>query len=651
MLIFDFPDPVTGIPGRTVYRDPVRVVQARRLEDVLPAVAEIQGAVGQGLHAAGFIAYEAAPAFERRMAVRTGNRLPLVWFGLFHGPDPAAPTAQGNHAGSEAPGPAIHSVGAPLPEWELELDREHYERAVATVKTAIARGRTYQVNLTARFRGSTRTAEPERAPTAARTSPAPARVDGRVVECADLARLYETLRRAQGAGWHALLDLGREAVVSVSPELFFRTTGRRIETRPMKGTRARGRWWQEDQDRAAELRASEKDRAENLMIVDLLRNDLGRICETGSIKVPSLFQVERYRTVWQLTSTVEGRLREEVGLGQMLQALFPCGSVTGAPKISTMDLIAELETSPREVYCGAIGMIRPDGSMSFNVPIRTLWLDRESGAAEYGAGGGIVWDSTSESEYDELLAKAAVVRESWPEFRLIETMATHQGRIVRQERHLERMRQSADYFGLPFPEAEIRATLAAAASGEPRRLRLLLGGDGSFSLEHKPLGLVGSESPDPASDPASETAADLTSETDPLARPLPVVLAELPVLSSDRFLFHKTTHRDVYDTRAAGRHHVFDVLLRNERDELTEFTRGNLVVELEGRLVTPPLEAGLLPGCFRAELLDRGVVREQVLRPGHLEQATRIWFINSARRWLRVRLVDQHEGRDTWSRK
>jgi para-aminobenzoate synthetase / 4-amino-4-deoxychorismate lyase len=607
-LIFDFPDAGTGRPVRTTYRDPVRIVQARRVEDVLPALAEIEAAVADGLHAAGFLAYEAAPAFEPRMRVRGGGRLPLVWFGLFGG------------LGSTSTSTSTSTSGL-AGEWVLEPERGEYERAIGAVREAIAEGRTYQVNFTGRLRADLA-----------------AEAGGR--------SLYGALRRAQGSGWHALLELEGHTIVSVSPELFFRVSGRAIETRPMKGTRPRGRWVEEDDALAAELASSEKDRAENLMIVDLLRNDLGRICETGSVRVPRLFGVERYRTVWQMTSSVEGTLRGDVGLTGILGALFPCGSVTGAPKISTMELIAALESSPREVYCGAIGVIRPGGDMAFNVPIRTLWLDHGRGRAEYGTGGGIVWDSTAAAEYEELLAKAVVIREPWPEFELVETMAAEAGVILRLDRHLRRMARSAAYFDFPFPDAAIRRALAdtapepAGSGGGSRRVRLTLAGDGRFQIVDGPLGVVGAEAPGSA-DGSPDTERD--SAARPLgaerAAPLPVAVARSAVHSGDRFLFHKTTHRAAYDAALADSPGVFDVLLFNERGEVTEFTRGNVVAELDDRRVTPSVGAGLLAGCYRAELLEAGTVTEATIRVADLRRATGLWFINSARRWVPVSIT------------
>ena len=432
------------------------------------------------------------------------------------------------------------------------------------------------------------------------------------------------MRAAQGAGFHALLELDGYTIVSASPELFFRTAHGVIEARPMKGTRPRGRWPAEDRALAEGLRASEKERAENLMIVDLLRSDIGRIAQTGSVEVPRLLEVERYRTVHQMTSTIRARLRPGTTLTDVLGALFPCGSVTGAPKISTMELIAELEDSPREVYCGAIGLAGPDGDAAFSVPIRTVWIDHARGMAEYGVGSGITWDSTVDAEHAELLAKAAVLEERWPRFRLLETMRLEEGEVRRLERHLARMAASADYFGFAFPEARVRASLETAArrhAGGARRLRLTLGPAGDHRLDDEPLDRVGTPAPVPPGDGPA---------------PAEVTLGAHPVDARQRFLYHKTTLRAPYDALRA-RH--FDAVLWNERGEATEMTLGNLVAEVDGRRVTPPLEAGLLPGCFRAELLERGAVEEGVVTLETLRAAPRLWRINSVREWEEVRLA------------
>ncbi|MFO7892270.1 MAG: aminodeoxychorismate synthase component I [Longimicrobiales bacterium] len=607
---FDFP-PDTA--GPAVYTDPVRTIRADTTDQVIPALEAVQAATAGGLHAAGFLTYEAAPAFDPAMVttpLRESGQpdpLPLVWFGLFDG--------LSGRGAAEEDGEAQRSGGAT--DWVLETDRETHAAAVRRIHAAIAEGRTYQVNLTTRMR---------------------ARFAG------DAEAFYHRLRRAQGDGYHALLDLGRHVIVSASPELFFQTRGREITTRPMKGTRPRGRWPDEDRALLDALRTSPKDRAENLMIVDLLRNDVGRVSVPGGVRVPALRDVERYRTVWQMTSTITGTLRDDVGLVDLFRALFPCGSVTGAPKISTMKLIADLETSPRDVYCGAIGRILPGGDCTFNVPIRTAWIDRRRSLITYGTGGGVVWDSTADGEYDELMAKTAVVHEPWPAFQLLETLAVENGRAVRLHRHLQRMAISAERFDFPFPEDDVRAAVRRAARERSGRslLRVTVGLDGSVDADTRPLDTPRLPGPTPADPVRNGTPGEGVAaepEDAGVVEPRVVVYARSPVDTSSPFLYHKTTHRAVYDRHLADAGgEAFDVLLHNERGEVTEFCRGNLVAEIDGRLLTPPRSAGLLPGCFRAQLLEEGHVAEATLTPDHLARATRLWFVNSARGWIPVRL-------------
>ena len=559
MVILDFPG-----GSRRVFREPVAVLEAGSAGDVAMVLAEAEAGGMRGLYAVGYVSYEAAPAFDRALRVCDGARMPLAWFELYDRfmEESAAP----------APAAAV--------DWSIP-DRGRFVQSVARIREEIAAGHTYQANLTARL-----TAELE----------------------ADPLALYESLRRAQGVGYHAFIDTRDFTILSASPELFFEVRGRRIRTRPMKGTRARGRFAEEDERAARELAASEKDRAENLMIVDLLRNDLGRVAEMGSVDVTSLFHVERYRTVFQMTSVIEAQLGRDVTLRDVFAALFPCGSVTGAPKISTMRLIAELEAEPREVYCGAIGIIEPGGDATFNVPIRTVWLDNAGRRAVYGTGAGITYDSDPDAEYDEIVAKSAVLTEEWPDFDLLETLRMQDFTLLRLDRHIARVMDSARYFGITVEESDIRAALATTLGPGLARVRLLVDLRGS-------------------------ARAETLSFDD--AQPAHVALADVPVQSSDRFLFHKTTHRRVYDDRRAGH---WDVLLWNERGELTEFTRGNVVVEIDGQMLTPARGCGLLAGTYRAELLESGTIREAVIMVEDLKRATRVWLISSLREMV---LVDQ----------
>jgi len=569
--VLDFPDDCRA-GGRAFFTNPVEIVSAHSREEVRPALRRVERAAAEGLYAVGFVAYEAAPAFDRALTAKPHPaELPLLWFGIFESPSEVQ-TAAGEFRVSE---------------WAPSISRAEYERNVEAVRDAIARGDTYQVNYTLRLR---------------------ARFEG------DDFAFYERLRAAQRTRFGAYVNAGRFRVLSASPELFFRRRGRRVETRPMKGTAARGRWREEDEAAAARLKASEKEQAENLMIVDLLRNDLGRVAETGTVKVEELFRVERYPTVLQMTSTVAATLREGVTLDELFAALFPCGSVTGAPKVSTSRFIAALEDSPRGVYCGAVGFIAPGGDAAFNVAIRTVVLDAETGEAVYGTGGGVTWDSTPGGEYAEALEKAKLLTEDAPDFELLETMRLGGPGYLLLEEHLARLEASAGYFDIPVNVAGVRETLARHAEGHKgaeRRVRLLVSAAGHVRVESEPL-----------------------AELPP--GPLRVALALTPVKKSDRFLCHKTTNRARYEARRAEVPGVFDVLLWNEEGELTEFTNGNVVVELEGKRWTPPRSCGLLAGTFRAELLRRGEVAERVVTKDDLARATRAWFVNGVRGWVEV---------------
>ena len=591
-----------GAPRSRVFEQPVALLHAMSLDEVVPALAEAEAAARSGRWVAGFLSYEAAPAFDEALHTHLPGRLPLLWLGVF---DRARDTAPA----TSQPSPA------PL-TWTPATSRAAYDVAFARIREALLAGESYQVNYTTRLHAAL-----------------PAGFSA--------GAAYDALHRAQGYGYHADLDLGDVRILSASPELFFTRVGRTITTRPMKGTHARGRWQEEDDAFAGDLVACEKERAENLMIVDLLRSDVGRIARTGTVRVQSLYDVERYPTVLQMTSTITAALREEISLPDIFRALFPCGSVTGAPKVSTMKLIRSLEPAPREVYCGAIGILEPGGDCTFSVPIRTMWIDAERNVAEYSVGSGITIDATPDREAAELREKSGILLALRPEFSLIETMRLETGRIVRLERHLARIAASCSYFGRPFPEARIRKRLAAlcedaAAAGidrapqgvSRRRVRLTLDAHGTISVDVARL-----------DDAAFGTDALLTAvETNADREGLRFAgIAPRAVESHDVFLYHKTTLRSIYERTVADAPGHFDVVLGNERDEATEFTRGNLVALLDDGLVTPPRTAGLLAGCLRNELLDAGVIRERSIRLDELNCDTRLWFVNSLRGAVEVR--------------
>jgi len=574
---FDSLDPARGA-GSYLFRGATEVIEAWETGAVVPALRRIEREVARGRHAAGFLAYEAGAAFDSAFAtVPAGDRFPLLLFGIFESRLVADPTEA--PVGRYALGPATPSISA-----------EAYRRDVERILDLIAAGDTYQVNHTLRLRGDFRGAD-------------------------DL--LYHDLCNAQRAAFCAMIRYGDVSLVSASPELFFRQVGRRIELRPMKGTRPRGRWSEEDDALAEELVTSAKERAENLMIVDLLRNDVGRVAEFGSVRVPTLFEVERYPTVHQMTSTVEATLRGDAGLVEIFRALFPSGSVTGAPKLRTSEIIRELEGVPRGPYTGAIGFVSPDQAV-FSVAIRTLLVDRVRGNYEMGVGSGITSDSDADAEYRECLGKGAFVHHRVPEFRLLESLRFEKpGGFPRLQLHLARLSRSARYFGFSLDEGRVRASLEEKTDALGKgvyKVRLHVDRSGRPEIEAEP---IARESP-----------------------PVRLGLAQSPIDDADVFLYHKTTYREVYATRLAERPDCDDVLLYNSRGELTESTTANLVLETVGALITPPLSSGLLPGVAREELLSSGRVAVRPLDLDALRRADRVHLVNAVRGWREAVLLD-----------
>ena len=462
--------------------------------------------------------------------------------------------------------------------------------------THIADGRTYQINYTYRLR---------------------APFSG------DPWSFFVTLARKQPSGYSAYLDIGSHVICSASPELFFRLNGRTLLSKPMKGTAPRGKTLADDRAQMDWLQHSEKNRAENVMIVDMIRNDLGRIAEIGSVQVPQLFEIERYPTVLQMTSTVTAQT--DASFTQIMSALFPCASITGAPKVSTMKFIAELETTPRGVYTGAIGYLAPERIAQFNVAIRTVTIDRDAQQAEYGVGGGIVWDSDAADEYRECEIKTRVLTSSPIEFELLEALlCTPDDGYFLFERHMARLRDTAEYFGFSFDRAALIDRLEEMRRSLPavdHKVRVALNRSGDLSI-------------------TSAALSDIPRL--PVQR---VAVARNPIDSHDVFLYHKTSRRAVYDRARAEQSGCDDVILWNERGEITESCSANIVIDLDGELITPPIESGLLGGTFRSELLAQGQIVERVipiemLRHSVARAARRMWLINSVRKWMDVVLID-----------
>ncbi len=557
--------------------DPCDIICVSHPKDVGPAFDRIERAVHSGLHAAGFLSYEAASGLDPVLKTHVPGDFPLMWFGLFrHREHIPVGTRNGGH----------YDLGA----WRPSVSRAAYNTALNRIRDLIIAGDTYQVNYSFRLR---------------------ANFSGNSLS------LYRDLCRAQRTDYAAYLDIGRFQILSASPELFFSLKNGVLTARPMKGTAPRGRWWEEDEARAKQLQKSEKDRAENVMIVDLLRSDLGRV--SSSVKVPALWHVERYETVLQMTSTVKSRMRCGVGLRELATALFPCGSVTGAPKVRTMQIIKEVERAARGIYTGSIGYLSPGGDITFNVAIRTVCIDRKTGTAEFGVGSGITCDSSSDGEYEECLTKARMLAKQQPDFDLFETLR-YEGKngFFLIDRHIDRIEASARYFGFVFDRSSVLSALEKAVSDldkSPHRVRLVLSRKGCVKVETAPL------------KNASQN------------RVLPVRISPLPVDSLDPLLFHKTTRREPYTSRLNMYPLCEEIILINERGEATECSIGNLVAKLDGRYVTPPISCGLLGGTFRAELLSRGKLTEQVLKGEDLKRAEALYMINSVRKWTRLKLI------------
>jgi len=574
--VFESFDPL-HVGWSCAFKRPLAVHVARRLDEVLPLLREAEQATQQGRWAVLMLSYEAAPAFDPAMQVHPSGDFPLGWLAVFR----ESLTSQ----------PLPTTSGAPRNLWNPLIDPESYSAGIGVIRKAISQGDCYKVNY---------------------TFPLESRFQG------DAWAWYRSLGAAQGAGYSAWIDVGRYRVLSFSPELFFERKGSVLRTRPMKGTAGRGRWVAEDLERRKELENSAKNRAENLMIVDLLRNDLGRVSVPGTVRVPRLFSVERYATLFQMTSTIESICCPDTGLVELFSALFPCGSVTGAPKISAMKMIRSLERSPRGVYTGSIGLVRPGGDCTFSVAIRTLVLDAETGKAVFGVGGGITYDSTPEDEYAECLTKARFLTEPPPAFQLIETLRLEEGVYFIPGRHVARLLESAAFFEFVLDEAAVCAALEAIRVEHPQ-------GTWKVRLLAPPKGEIQSE------------ASPLIAPTDQVWR---IALATAPLDSANRFLCHKTTHRSFYDQAVRERPDCDDLIFWNERGEVTESSIANVVLEAGGGKWTPLRTSGLLAGTFREELLSRGEIRERVILKEELKSAERLFLINSVRGWMPVKWID-----------
>ena len=547
---------IHALPGAPSYlfRDPVEIITASTVEELEDLLQRIDGATTRGLYAAGYIAYEAGYALEPSLRHLLSPQ-PLAWFGIYNNRESFSYQAEPSQIVIEDPA--------------IAMSASTFADKVSHIKRHIEHGDTYQLNLTTKLQWSY-AASPE-------------------------ALLHHILA-AQPVEFGAFLNLGSTQILSASPELFFRREGSRITARPMKGTVQRGRTLEEDREKMTWLANDEKNRAENLMIVDLLRNDLGRISTTGSVHVDKLFEVERYSTLHQMTSTIHGDLRPGIRYAEIFQALFPSGSIVGAPKIKTMELIHSLEKDPRGAYTGCIGFIAPGGEACFSVAIRTITL--EGSRATMGVGAGITYDSDPAAEFEETRLKGAFLQQDAQPFQLIETMLWDGDRLHFLDEHLARLQQSASYFDFACDADALRRALQQKVQplSGTHRIRLLSDRSGSFTLESAPIQLED--------------------------RPLRVMLSTIRTRSGDLFLQHKTTRRKLYDEelRLARERGFDEVLFLNEAGHITEGAITNFFFERNGTLFTPPSADGVLPGVLRAHLHpeERSLTLAELLPTDHL---------------------------------
>ena len=579
---------------RHAFGTPCAVLVAHALADVRGVLDAVHAAAQQGRWCVGHVRYEAAAAFDAALQTHAADG-PLAWFAVYDAPLPW-PQGVGDTAAAD---PAQVS-------WTDSLGRAEFDAAMDRIQQAIRAGELYQVNYTAPLQGA-------------------------LQGSADA--LFAALQRAQPGGYAAHIQAGAEQVLSVSPELFFdwkdAPEGGAILARPMKGTAPRGATPEEDAQQAEHLRTAPKERAENVMIVDLLRNDLSRIALPHSVHVPALFVTQALPTVWQMTSDVQARTRPGTTLTDVFAALFPCGSVTGAPKVRAMQMIRALERAPRGVYCGAVGVVRPAGppgaqglhavAATFNVPIRTVVLRTEGGTVRTtcGIGSGITSGALADAEWSEWQHKRAFVERASQPFDLLETLALQAGAFRHLDEHLARLQGAAAHFGVPWNAAAVQQCLRALAARHAAglwRVRLLLGATGL---------------------PRAEAFA-----LQPTAEPVPLQLATRPFAAAHgEFVRYKTTHRAHYAAFAPTEAGVFDTVLWNEEGEITECTMGNVAMLLDGRWVTPPLACGLLPGVGRALALREGRVAEAVVRVQDVPRVQGWAFVNSLRGWLAAKQV------------
>ena len=549
---------------RQIFTDTIKELKTKDIKEVKHLLAEVEAYQNQGYYAVGYVSYEAAPAFETKFEVIDGPLMSeyLLYFTI-------------HESVQTEPTPLTYKPIALPKSWQELTSAEEYKAAIEHIHHHIRQGDTYQVNYTVQLQQNI---------------------------TADPFAIYNRLVVEQNAHYNAFIQHDDVSIISVSPELFFKKDGDGLTTRPMKGTTNRGLTTETDLKQAQWLAQDQKNRSENMMIVDLLRNDMNRISKIGSENVKSLCLVEQYSTIWQMTSTIETQLLPNSNLGDIFQALFPCGSITGAPKIATMAIIKDVEKQARGVYCGAIGILLPNGPTIFNVAIRTLQM--QGNKAIYGVGGGITWDSKWEAEYEETRQKSAVLYRQNPKFDLISTGRIHRGKLLFLKEHLNRLQESSRYFSYPFNKEEVQNQVEDLCQSldfdTDYRLKMFLAKNGELTFEHNQLTGLADDF----------CQARLVEQTHPLDSP---------------YTYFKTSYRPHISLEP------HEQIYYNQKKELLETSIGNLVLKIEDQLYTPPVHLGLLNGIYRQSLITNNQVTERVLTLDNLKQAQAIYGCNAVR--------------------
>lgn len=571
-LQFDFLNFKTKRREQTTFINPIEIFQTTNIKEVKDILNKVELAVHNGYYAAGFLSYEAASAFLS-VELPLKNEYPVIWFGIFDSPTDYIPSVEQSF-----------KVG----DWTPSITHAEYNQAFEVIKNTLKTEETKQVNYTlqlnADFKG-------------------------------DSYAYYNALKKQQNADYNAYISFDDFKILSLSPELFFNLDENILTLKPMKGTKKRGKNSLEDYTLKKQLRSSTKDKLENQLIVDLMIDELKAISLPQSIQLKKPFEIETFPTLFQMTSILEAKIKPQTSLTDIFNALFPCGSITGTPKVETINFISQLENRNRQIYCGSIGFITPDNEATFNVPIRTVSIDTSKDQARYDVGGGITELSNAHDEYNEAFTKAEILKLTKNDFKLIETFGLYNGEYIAFDAHINRLQSSVNFFGFKLDLNQVKNKLKKVAESNPYlnlRVRLLLNIDGQLNLTSTPL--------------VTDTEIKIVS------------LARNPIDKNNLFLYHKTTNRTVYDELKADLPGCFDIILWNDQNEITEFTIGNLVIKYENALITPPVSSGLLPGTYREVLLKKQIIKEQIITKEMLINAKDIWLINSVRKWVKVSL-------------